>query len=1756
MEKGLKNQAKKLITKFMASSLIVTLTCTNFLVCGNYFVTYATEGTVLDKQTDATLSKNVKFDAYFEAEGNKTHYKTADLNGEGVELVLSTQVKNDGYLKNATIDLKNAENKNDINYTISDLDDASAIVQSASENQLVLRQINAGDAVTFKAMLEPSSNGIIDVEKLNSNNKIILKGLYIDEKGQETPIEKEIEINLGWTGKYEAEIEQRLIKYIPLESEEGNKTLVSMQIETGLKEQKFMLPIKETKVEIQVPVINGERPNSVTVNAISTQATNGLTSEKLMFTEENWKYSDSEAKITIQVQNENKNLGANKDIYIVNYIYSEKVYELLEQETVSIDADSKVTIQTYSNNAIEETSASTKQEVELDETLGKLISLSGEPLTEKIAKGKFYANINNPQSNDNTEYEYKWNINVGYTDGLAGITIQDKQEKFTESHKVNGKLKGKTIYKQIVFSASAFDELLGEDGKVSIYDGQDKLLALVAKDTRTDNDGNYLVELLEEVSEIKMITSKPVKSGNLVISVKKEIKSDLEFSKSQIDSFEALAITSEISQIDEKTNEEIAVEEKTISIPLEATVTKSQISINKEKLSTLVKNENVEITIELGNDNETSDLYIDPIFEIELPQCVTNVEIVESKILFDEELLIDNVEFIQKNGIPMLRVMLKGVQTKYSSGVVTNGTNIVIKTNVVVNNLTPTSTEEIKMYYYNSNTVNYENGVQTDKGLGGLATANIEFVAPTGMLTINSMEKFNDNGDILISVNQGDLMQQIVTYRPARIAKMRLLAINNTGNMCSDVVLLGRIPFAGNKDIETGADLGTTIDTYLRSFIKPINIQGEGIKIYYSENGEATTAIADETNGWTDAPTDISKMKSYMIVLEGYEIEQGQAVEFTYDFEIPANIGYNHTINSTFGIYYVNNTQVATVSAFEKADKVGITTGTGPELNVTQIVEGADEEGKIDTNNVLKYIITVSNEGTEAATDVTIQNEIPKWSNLVRNSTANPVNIEFLPEELDENTMKEWNVAKVEGEGIDRKITIQWTIDSIKPQETITKEVYIMPYTKPDIYTYYKNYPGFTIDENGKYYITTSKYNPETETSYEEKNEINSVPEIELENIVLVGASNVNAILKSSSDSVDVRETNIVVEEISDLDGATKIAGNKEINFTIAIVNNGENIVNNIFASKVLPEELEYVSSEVQIQDEEGNKIGTKTQGEYNEATREIKVNIEELNNTNQIIINITAKTKKLEQGVYEKDVSTTTTVKKDSEILASGETIKFQIVKPQYTITQECTNTSTILNEGDEIEYRLKIKNIGNVEIYGMFVDISIPECFKVKEAYYENNTGTTKIERNSLKKITEIIGLDKGETVIFTITTRVQKVKEDTKVTTNAVTYGDGLESMYTDVIFQTVERALEYINNENENNGNSGNNSGNTDNNITIERKYKVSGNIWLDKNENGEKELGESLLKDISIMAINANTREIVTETLSDENGKYLLTNIPEGKYILIFKYDNKVYTATDYLKTGISEIHNSNAIEKEIIINNEKMVAGVTDIVEVNSTKTNINLGLISKEKFDLKLEKGITKVAVQNKEGVKEYTFEGSKLAKVEIPTSQVARSLVIVEYTIRIINEGNVAGYAKNIVDYKPKDLSFNSSLNPNWYEGNDGNVYTTVLENTIINPGETKEIKLLLTKQMTENNSGMSNNVSEIKESYNEKGIQDKDSIAGNNAQGEDDRDTADLIIAPKTGETVMYTALTIAILTIFITGIYLIKRTNILKGKEVYK
>ena len=202
--------------------------------------------------------------------------------------------------------------------------------------------------------------------------------------------------------------------------------------------------------------------------------------------------------------------------------------------------------------------------------------------------------------------------------------------------------------------------------------------------------------------------------------------------------------------------------------------------------------------------------------------------------------------------------------------------------------------------------------------------------------------------------------------------------------------------------------------------------------------------------------------------------------------------------------------------------------------------------------------------------------------------------------------------------------------------------------------------------------------------------------------------------------------------------------------------------------------------------------------------------------------------------------------------------------------------------------------------------------------------------------------------------------------------------------------------------------------------------------------------------------------------------------------------------------------------------------------------------------FDLALRKWVTQaIVIEN--GKQKVTNTGHKaeddpeqVVKVEIAKSKINKVVVKFKYSIRITNEGEIAGYAKEISDYIPTGLKFVQADNPDWKEV-DGKIVTDKLANTLLQPGESAEVEVLLTWINGANNMGLKVNVAEISKDYNESHTPDIDSTPNNKVDGEDDIDDAPVILATKTGDTMItqYILLTIGSLAIITAGVTFIKK-----------
>ena len=197
---------------------------------------------------------------------------------------------------------------------------------------------------------------------------------------------------------------------------------------------------------------------------------------------------------------------------------------------------------------------------------------------------------------------------------------------------------------------------------------------------------------------------------------------------------------------------------------------------------------------------------------------------------------------------------------------------------------------------------------------------------------------------------------------------------------------------------------------------------------------------------------------------------------------------------------------------------------------------------------------------------------------------------------------------------------------------------------------------------------------------------------------------------------------------------------------------------------------------------------------------------------------------------------------------------------------------------------------------------------------------------------------------------------------------------------------------------------------------------------------------------------------------------------------------------------------------------------------------------------------GISKITTNTAKGTETKTYENAKLTKTEIAAKQVSGSSVYIEYTLTVRNEGEISGYAKKIADYIPEGMSFNSGMNSDWFTGSDGNLYTTSLANIELQPGETRTFKLVLSKQLTDDNLGTVSNTAEIVEDYNIYGVSDLDSNPANKAQNEDDFARSDSYLSVKTGEVFIY--ISVIITTIILVGIAVAVITIKIKSKLTVK
>lgn len=870
--------------------------------------------------------------------------------------------------------------------------------------------------------------------------------------------------------------------------------------------------------------------------------------------------------------------------------------------------------------------------------------------------------------------------------------------------------------------------------------------------------------------------------------------------------------------------------------------------------------------------------------------------------------------------------------------------------------------------------------------------------------------------------------------------------------------------------------------------IKNIKVLGKESKIYYSE--ENNTSI--ESTVWKENIEDVSKVRT--IKIEIGTILPQKKVTISYNLDIPENLEFNKRT-------YVKNI-VNYNYAKENNDFIStVIMKTEEKENIQN-----NENNNID-NNVENVIPLQEND------EITLGIQAISGENIIRNG----------------DSVKE-------GQGITYELTLKnntnKTLNNIKINAVNENAIYY------DLVTHQEEINGEIMD------IILFEENPKLTSKQMEIEKIEagqtakiryqtSAKEVEGTDKKLTGKIKISADemqekeYENISNNIEQAEIKVIVKDPNSYE--IPVSSGENMPFELNLKNISGKELNNITLEIPIPEEVEFNIENI-------NLINEKC--EFVELTNQnvAKFTISSLTENETLEIGGLLRVKEFSLDKTNIEVKLFATAILNNNVYTSNHMYKNILQsKAEVLITQTTNHSSQYVKDKENITITFKIENNGAIEKRILFYN-KIQEALIINQAILELDNQKEELDY-SYNICTGYFTLQPKQTAYITInvTTDLSKV-EGNKIINEARISGENIDQNSNKIEFIVEDK-------EKPDNPNPPNPEG---------KRLSISGEVWLDENENGQKDSNETKMPNIEVILMNSVTGEKVKLSgkeqivTTNEKGEYIFENIPTGKYTVLFKYDSSKYRVTEYNKENIAKERNSDIISKKVQIDGENLIVGATESLDLeNENIINLDAGLIESKVFDFKLDKYVNRVEIQNKVGTTTKEFDKANLAKIEIDAKQLKNSTVIIKYDIVITNEGEIPGYVNEIIDYIPNDLTFDSKKNENWKKINDEMISTNSLDKTLINSGESKTISLVLTKEITEENTGRTINIAEINKAENEYAISDVDSNYGNKKDKEDDISSAELIISIKTGKAITYVIIIILAITILGIGIYYINK-----------
>ena len=955
---------------------------------------------------------NVKFSAYF----------LCDTNDDGVDekvkgtckevgaqdtLYIDLSVINGGKLKEGHIYF--ADNNFDMATSLPKDKVLKTNVIGTEIKEIELENIETGTTKTITGQIrsglyanESGKNSALENNINNysrNDNSVTLDAIYEDINGNERRITKSINLTVDWYGSLNTRIDNTFqIRNSQDIIKDYNEQTATMVFDILTVETQNQLLLKNNTVDATIPLMNGYEPTNVAVTSSNVDVD---------YNDETRVLHLSRSAITNEQGDVISSISSSNN-YKVNVTYPIEAYQSNGNREFEMQIPVHEYYLGYNNNGtdfenpcisnIEDGTVRviydhiTSQEDRSEAIVGTFrVNPYSDYVVSKLKPMRIYNGSSNYEKDDN--YEVKWayyrGINSENSSVILEETIEDDYTYSDDFINIDDELFSMEEYtNNIGIYFNNLENIMPEDGVINVYDKElGNLLLTIDKsnfNTYTkENPYYYNIPISHIYVEISGINP----DRTIEVTSIKQINDELLTSMYGSSEFLYMQQIQTYLRTVKGENQNDITGRALYELPKSPV----ELSLSKESIETGSVNENFEFNIHAGYEQKNKDIgWVNGSFAISLPDEIveTNIKSVE---IDNPNVSLKTYEYVENSNGKFIRV--------YTTNDSQEAYNISIIADITPNPETRSIYTGIDLYAFNEVGVAYYNetediyDINNDGIIGqrvGYSDVGINIYTPNVLLVHQTLSEFNEQGDVVVSPQVGDVLVGR-EGEAEKTAKIGIKIYDNHTEIVKDILILGKIPFIGNKEISTGQDLGSSFDSKMKA--PGITVpSGLNATVYYSENENPSRFKDELSNGWVTAENvrDWSNIRTYLIELEDESLIIGDNYQFSYDISIPNGLDYNEYSYATFTAYYALVTDEGLYRTQKTSTKIGLHVSENYNLIINKFQENSPKY-------IPEAIYSVSEVKNVNGTEI-LSDSMVSYTNYLGEATFNNLYVETVYE--------------------------------------------------------------------------------------------------------------------------------------------------------------------------------------------------------------------------------------------------------------------------------------------------------------------------------------------------------------------------------------------------------------------------------------------------------------------------------------------------------------------------------------------------------------------------------------------------------------------------------------------------------------------------------------------------------------------------------------------------------------------------------------